>query len=66
MNNLPRNECPGYDYKQYNGEALVMLKLWGMRSAPSLPSLSGSLWPGVVASDRGQKELFDIDTEYLC
>ena len=28
-----------------------MLKLWGMLSTPSLPSLSGPLWPGVVAPD---------------
>ena len=29
-----------------------MLKLWGMRSTLSLPSLPGPLWPGVVAPDR--------------
>ena len=29
-----------------------MLEVWGMRSTPSLPSLPGSLWPGVVAPDR--------------
>ena len=29
-----------------------MLELWGMQSTPSLSSLSGPLWPGVVASDR--------------
>ena len=29
-----------------------MLELWGMRSTPSLPSLPGSRWSGVVASDR--------------
>ena len=38
-----------------------------MRSTPSLPSLPGSLWPGMVAPDRGlsigQIELFDIKTE---
>ena len=28
-----------------------MLELWGMRSTPSLPSLPGPLWPGVVATD---------------
>ena len=37
-----------------------MLELWGMQSTPSLPFLSGPLWPGVVAHDRvlsmGQKE----------
>ena len=31
-----------------------MLELCGMRSTSSLPSLLGSLWPGVVAHDRGQ------------
>ena len=30
-----------------------MLELWGMRSTPSLPSLPGPLWPGVVAPDKG-------------
>ena len=30
-----------------------MLELWGMRSTPSLPSLPGPLWPGVVAPDMG-------------
>ena len=30
-----------------------MLELWGMQSTPSLPLLPGSLWPGVVASDKG-------------
>ena len=30
-----------------------MLELWGMRSTPSLPLLPGSLWPGVVAPDKG-------------
>ena len=43
-----------------------MLELWGMRSTPSLPSLPGSLWPGVVASDRvlfmGQIEMFNTYT----
>ena len=38
-----------------------MLELWGMRSTPSLLSLSDPLWPGVVAPDRilsmGQIEL---------
>ena len=29
-----------------------MLELWGMQSTPSLPSLSGLLWSGVVAPDR--------------
>ena len=46
------NECPAYDPKQSDGEAPVMLKLWGMRSTLSLPLLPGPLWPGEVASDR--------------
>ena len=29
-----------------------MLKLWGMRSTPSLPSLPGPFWPKVIAPDR--------------
>ena len=57
----PPNECPGYDTKQSDGEVPVMLEIWGMQSIPSLPSLPGSLWPGVVALDKvlsmGQIEL---------
>ena len=38
-----------------------MLELWRMWSTPSLPSLPGPLWPGMIASDRvlymGQIEL---------
>ena len=48
------NESPGYDAKQSDGEAPVILEIWGMRSTPSLPSLLGPLWPGVVAPDRVQ------------
>ena len=47
------NECPGYDTKQSDGEVPVMLKLWGMRSTPSLPSLPGPLWPSVAAPGKG-------------
>ena len=46
------NECPGYYTKQSDGEVLVMLELWGMRSTPSLPSLPDRLSPGLVAPDR--------------
>ena len=57
----PRNECPGYDTKQSDAEAPVILELWGIQSSPSLQSLPGPLWPGVVALDRvlssGQIEL---------
>ena len=38
------NECPRYDIKQSDNEALVMLGLWGMQNIPSLPSLSGFEW----------------------
>ena len=48
----PPNECPRYDTKQSDGEVPAMLELWGMRSTPSLPSLPGPLWPGVVAPDK--------------
>ena len=47
-----------------DGEAPVMLELWGMWSTLSLSSLPGPLWLGVVAPGRvlsmGQIELFDI------
>ena len=43
-----------------------MLKLWEMRSTPSLPFLPGLLWPEMVAPNKalsmGYKEL----TTYLC
>ena len=48
------NECP-------EGDAPVMLKLWGIRSISSLPSPPGQLWSRWVAPDRvlsmGQIEL---------
>ena len=44
--------CPGYDIKPSDDEFPVMLELWGMRSTRSLSSLSGPLWPRVVALDR--------------
>ena len=47
------HECPGYDTKQSDGDVPAVLKLWGMRSTPSLLSLPGPLWPGVVAPDKG-------------
>ena len=56
---FPLNKCPKYDTKQFDGEATVMLELWGMQSTSSL--LPGPLWPRVGASDRvlsmGQIEL---------
>ena len=54
-------EFPGYDIKQSDGEAPVMLELWGMLGTPLLQSHPGPLGPGVVAPDRilsiGQREL---------
>ena len=50
---VKNNKCPGYDTKQSDGEVLVMLKLWRMRSTPFLPLLPGPLWPRVVAPDKG-------------
>ena len=46
------SECPEFDTKQSDCEASVMLEPWGMRTTPSLPSLPGLLWPGVVAPER--------------
>ena len=43
------NECPGYDTKQSDGGAPVMLELWGMWSTPLLSSLPGPLWHRIVA-----------------
>ena len=60
----PQNECPRYDTKQSDGEAPVILELWGMWSTHSLLSLLGSFWPGMVAPDNvpsmGQIELNSI------
>ena len=50
------------DMTQKSDDAtLITLELWGMWSTSLLPSLPGTLWPGVVACDRnlsmGQIEL---------
>ena len=45
-------ECLAYDTKLSESDVPVMLKLWGMQSTPSLPSLPGPPWLGVVAPDR--------------
>ena len=42
--NFP-NEFLGYDIKQSDGEAPVMLELWGMWSTPLLLCLLGPLLP---------------------
>ena len=46
------NECPGYNNKESDGEAPVMLEIRKMRSNSSLPLLPGRIWCGVVAADR--------------
>ena len=55
------NKCPEYDTIHSDGKVPVMFEFWGKRSNPSLPSLPGDLWPGVVEPDRvlskGQLEL---------
>ena len=48
---LPK-ECSGYDTKQSDDEAPVMLELWEMWSTSSLQLLTGSIWREVVALDR--------------
>ena len=54
--------CLGYDIKQSDGEASGLLGLWEMRSTPSVSSLSGPLYLGVVAPDKvlsmGQIKLY--------
>ena len=45
------NEYPGYDIKPSDGKAST-LKIWGMWRKPSLSSVPGLLWSGVVAADR--------------
>ena len=62
----PPYECPGYDTKQSDGEVQAVLELWGMRCTPSLPSLPGPLWPGVVAPDRALSMGWIELTSYLC
>ena len=60
----PLNEYPGYDNKQYDGDASVVLELWGMRTTLSLPSFPGPPCPEVVAPERvlsmGQIVVSDI------
>ena len=57
-------KCPGFDTKQSDGEAPIMLERWGMRTIPLLSSLSCPLLLGVVAPERvlsmGQIEVFYI------
>ena len=64
---MPR-QYPGYDSKQFDGEASVIIELWGLLSTPLLPSLPGHLHPRAVVPVRvlcmGQLELSNIENEY--
>ena len=64
--------------KKSDGEVPVLLELWGMRSTPSLSSIPGLPWSGVVLPERvlsmGLIELnyivwngtvFDIETVFM-
>ena len=59
-----RNEYPGYDTKQSDGEASANQELWEMLSTHFLQSLPSPVWSGVVTRDRvlsmGQIELFGV------
>ena len=46
------NKCTGYDTEQSDVEVPVILELWGIQGAPSLPSLPDPLCSGMVAPDR--------------
>ena len=63
LQSIPTATC-GYDIKQSDGEAPVMLELWGMQSIPSLTLPLGPLKLGLVAPDRvqpmGQIELNSV------
>ena len=63
-NPLLAKEWHNYDIKQSDNEAPLTVGLWGVRSTPSLLSLTSLLRLGVVAPDSllymGQIKLFDI------
>ena len=46
------NEFSGYDTKQSDSEAPVLLEFWGMWSTSSLPSLPCPFWSQVVALNK--------------
>ena len=58
------NKCPGLDTKQSDGEATVILELWGTQRTPLFSLLPGPLWIRVVAPDTAvymvQIEIFNI------
>ena len=63
-------QCPTYGTKQSDGEASIMLELWGRQITPSLLSLPVPLWSVVVWSDKVlcmcQIELNCIHTKLNC
>ena len=59
-------QCPGYDTKQSDGEVPALLELWGMWSTPLLPLIQGSLWGGMIASDRALSMGYIELTAYIC
>ena len=69
------NEYPVYDTKQFDGKVPVFLEFCRIYSTPSLLSLPGQVWTGLVAPDRfhlkyvlilnfiaGNITVFDIET----
>ena len=54
-------ESLGYNSRQFDGQAPVMVEIWGIRSTPLLTAPPGPPWLEVVALGRvlslGQKEL---------
>ena len=52
------NECLGYDDKQSDGEALVILAFWGMRSTPSIAIAPRSTLALMVSLFNGISTLF--------
>ena len=47
----PKKKCSGYDTKQSDNEALIILEHCGMWSTPLLPLLPGPLCSEIVAPD---------------
>ena len=59
------SSCPGYDTEQSDAEVPMILELWGMWCTPSLPTLPGPIWPGMVAPNQVLPHL-SIKSNYLC
>ena len=50
---LARQDTPTSVLDMILNNLMVEMELWGMQSTPLWPSLPGSLWPRVVAPDKG-------------